>query len=313
MLIKKTLTKSYRCLIRSKLDYGCFIYGAARKSYLRELETIHHLGLCIALGAFTTSPIESLFIEANETPFSLRRYKLALQYYIKLISCPQKAAYNCIMETRYKNLFENKEKVIKPFNLRIQTLLNLIKINPRIIHNTILSKTAPWTINQPIIKLDQTKLSKSKTTSQTTIIYTDGSKQEMKVGCAAVFQNKELLKHLPNESSIYCTEVIAIDLAMNIIANHKSSKFNIYSDSKSVLQALQSKNSSTPLITRLDKMNTLSKNNSIILTWIPSHIGIQGNERADRAAKKALQTFISNIKIPYNDLQPLINKFILKK
>ena len=136
----------------------------------------------------------------------------------------------------------------------------------------------------------------------------------MKVGCAAVFQNQELLKRLPNESSIYSAEVIAIDLAMNIIANHKSSKFIIYSDSKSVLQVLQSKNSSTPLITRLlDKMNTLSKNNSIILTWIPSHLGIQGNERADRAVKKALQTRISNTKIPYTDLKPLINKFIIKK
>ena len=37
--------------------------------------------------------------------------------------------------------------------------------------------------------------------------------------------------------------VTAIDLAMNIVANHKSSKFIIHSDSKSVLQALQSKNS----------------------------------------------------------------------
>ena len=82
----------------------------------------------------------------------------------------------------------------------------------------------------------------------------------------------------------------------------------------SVLQALQCKDPSTLLITRLlDKMNTLSKNNSIILTWIPCHIGIQGNERTDRAAKKALQTLISNTKIPYTDLKPLINKFILKK
>ena len=297
VLIKKSLIKIYRCLIGSKLDYGCFIYGAARKSYLRELETIHHLGLRIALGAFTTSTIESLYIEANEPPLSLRRYKL--QYYIKLISCPQNPAYNCIIETRYKNLFENKEKVIKPFNLRIQTLLNEIKINPKTILNTILPKTAPWTINQPIIKLNLTKLSKTKThpiTFQENLlniqnnfpdhhhIYTDGSKQEMKVGWAAVFQNQELLKRLPNSA-----EVIAIDLAMNIIANHKSSKFIIYSDSKSVLQALQTKDSSTPLITRLlGKMNALSKNNSIILTWIPSHIGIQGNERADRAAKKAL-------------------------
>ena len=140
-------------------------------------------------------------------------------------------------------------------------------------------------------------------------IYTDGSKKGMKLGCAAVFQNQELLKRLPNESSIYSAEVIAIDLA-----NHKSSKFIIYSDSKSVLQALLSKNSSCPLITRLlDKMNTLSKNNSIILTWIPNHIGIQRNERADRAAKKVLQIRISNTKIPYTDLKPLINKFIFKK
>ena len=79
----------------------------------------------------------------------------------------------------------------------------------------------------------------------------------MKVGYAAVFQNQELLKCLSNESSIYSAKAIAIDLAMNIIANHESSKFIIYSDSKSVLQALQSKDSSTPLITRLlDKMNT---------------------------------------------------------
>ena len=54
-----------------------------------------------------------------------------------------------------------------------------------------------------------------------------------KIGCAAFFQNQELLKCLPNESSIYCATVTAIDLAMNIIANHKLSKFIIHSDSKS--------------------------------------------------------------------------------
>ena len=77
-----------------------------------------------------------------------------------------------------------------------------------------------------------------------------------------------------NELSIYSIEVTAIDLAMNIIANHKSSKFIIHSDSKLVLQTLHHKNTSTPLITRLlDKMNTLSKNNSIILTWLVGRLG----------------------------------------
>ena len=96
----------------------------------------------------------------------------------------------------------------------------------------------------------------------------------MKISCAAILQNQELLKCLPN------------DLAMNIVANHKSSKFIFYSDSKPVLLALQNKDTSTYLITKLlNKMNTLSKNNRKILTWIPSHIGIHGNEKANKAAK----------------------------
>ena len=82
---KSTLLKLYRSLVRSKLDYGCFIYGSARKSYLRCLDSIHHLGLRLALGALRTSPVESLYVEANEAPLSLRREKLALQYYSKLL------------------------------------------------------------------------------------------------------------------------------------------------------------------------------------------------------------------------------------
>ena len=129
----KTVIKWYRCLIGTKLDYGCFIYGAARKSYFRELETVCRQELCIALGAFTTSPIESLCIESS---LFLRRYKLALQYYTKLISCSQNPVYSYIMKIRYKNLFKNKAKTIKPLTLRIQTSLNKIKINPKIIQSS---------------------------------------------------------------------------------------------------------------------------------------------------------------------------------
>ena len=85
---------------------------------------------------------------------------------------------------------------------------------------------------------------------------------------------------------------------MNIIANHKASKFIIYTDSKSVLLALQNRDTSSPLITKLlNKLNTLSKNN-IIFTWMPSHIGIQGNEKADKAAKKSSSNWYVQIKNP---------------
>ena len=85
---KSVLLNLYRSLIRSKLDYGCIVYDSARASYLKMLNTIHHQGLRLALGAFRTSPVESLYVEAGELPLEQRRIKLSLQYITKLKSTP---------------------------------------------------------------------------------------------------------------------------------------------------------------------------------------------------------------------------------
>ena len=77
---RKVLLNLYRTIIRSKLDYGSIIYGSARKSYLEMLDPIHHQGLRLALGAFRTSPSESLLAEANEPSLYNRRLKLSMQY-----------------------------------------------------------------------------------------------------------------------------------------------------------------------------------------------------------------------------------------
>ena len=77
---RTVLLQLFRSLIRSKIDYGSIVYGSARKSYLMMLDTVHHQGLRLALGAFRTSPVESLYVEAEESSLYLRREKLALQY-----------------------------------------------------------------------------------------------------------------------------------------------------------------------------------------------------------------------------------------
>ena len=63
---RNVLLRLYRALVRSKLGYGCIVYGSARKSYIKILDTIHNQGLRISLGVFRTSPMESLYVEANE-------------------------------------------------------------------------------------------------------------------------------------------------------------------------------------------------------------------------------------------------------
>ena len=72
---RTVLLHLYRSLIRSKLDYGAIIYGSPRKSYLAMLDTVHHQGLRLALEAYRTSPVESLYVEADEPSLYLRREK----------------------------------------------------------------------------------------------------------------------------------------------------------------------------------------------------------------------------------------------
>ena len=38
------LLRLYRSLVRSKLDYGCIVYGSARWSVLKQFDPIHHQG-----------------------------------------------------------------------------------------------------------------------------------------------------------------------------------------------------------------------------------------------------------------------------
>ena len=52
------------------------------------LDTVHHQGLRLALGAFRTSPVESLYVEAQESSLYLGREKLALQSALGLAANP---------------------------------------------------------------------------------------------------------------------------------------------------------------------------------------------------------------------------------
>ena len=260
------LLQLYRSLIRSKLDYGSIIYGSARKSYLIMLDTVHHQGLRLALGAFRTSPVESLYVEAEEPSLYLRREKLVLQYAIRLAANPSNPTFKATFPPHISqdiiDLYDNKPNAIRSFGLRIAPLLTSANINKEQIETHSVPEIPSWCIRKPKIDLSLHSEKKSESNphllkqnfhdlqsfySDHEHICTDGSEDGEKVGCAAAKYDDCKQIRIPDGSSVFTAEAKAIDLALDFVNTCTyTDKFVIFSDSLSVLQALNhtsSKNS----------------------------------------------------------------------
>ncbi|KAG1677306.1 RNA-directed DNA polymerase from mobile element jockey [Nymphon striatum] len=123
---RKVMLRFYRSLIRSKLDYGSVVYGSARKSYLRVLDPVHNQGLRLSLGAFRTTPAESLYVEAHEPSLYLRREKLSLQYACRLRANPENPCYDVTFHPNHRETFARRQNSIPTFGLRVLPIFEQI-------------------------------------------------------------------------------------------------------------------------------------------------------------------------------------------
>ena len=142
-------------------------------------------------------------------------------------------------------------------------------------------------------------------------IYTDGSKTNDAVA-AVVTPSHHISEAYNKSNSIFLAELTALILALDYIntTNHKNCI--IFSDSKSSLQALQDLQTNNPLVCKVLELHTAlcNKHNNIMFRWLPSHVGIRGNEAADRAAKGALTSAVSIAEAPASDWKPKAIQFV---
>ena len=74
----------------------------------------------IALGAFRTSPAQSLYVEVHEPKLASRRLELAINYVRKLKSLPENPAYSRVFEPENLKLFEESASKIPPLGMRLE-------------------------------------------------------------------------------------------------------------------------------------------------------------------------------------------------
>ena len=113
-------------------------------------------------------------------------------------------------------------------------------------------------------------------------LYTDGSKYEERAAYAVHCSYGTLSARSRNDSSIFTAEIEAIGLALRYIkiSPRENKKVVIFCDSKSVLESIANQDSRNPLMIEvLDILQDLYGKGFIIkFCWVPSHVGISGNE-----------------------------------
>lgn len=310
----KTLLLTYRTIVRPKLDYGSAIYNSASNSVLKKLDVIHNTGLRITVGAFRTSPILSILSEAIEPPLKIRRMSSSIQLATRLASTPQNPAFSYTPSEKYISKFKSKPRVPPPFYYRIHIYEQELGINTRTTMNKKIHNIPPWTIPEIETNFELLKHNKKDTDHHvlkslfydlvnklvdSVHIYTDGSKTDRGSGCAVIHGQSITKTKLPNDTTVTLCEVIALQQALEITPTGENKKYAIFCDSLSAIQAITNTSTDDDLIIKCQETYTLSlkRGNKVTIVWVPSHVGIENNEMADKLAKEAANSSTEPIKL----------------
>ena len=232
-----------------------------------------------------------------------------------------------------EHLFDAKPKAIKTFGLRMRPIWEAIDfpwVNIEEHHNP---EVPPWVCTRPSVDYKFLEFDKKVTPPIVIIteflqhcasvycdycyIYTDGSKVGPLTGAAAVMDGQCKLSRLRNNSSVYSAELNGFILAFDLVEEVDWDKFVIFSDSLSALQSIANNKWKHPLVqTVLERNHYIhsSTRKKVVFCWIPSHVGIKGNEMADRKAKEALQgDVLRGATNTCFDFKQVINEYVYKQ
>ena len=111
--------------------------------------------------------------------------------------------------------------------------------------------------------------------------------------------------------SVFNAELEGILLAIKkfLILSKSKENFMISTDSFSAVESLRGKNFQTKNVKRFYNLRKkLPLQVEVVLAWIPSHVGISGNERADGLAKVTLTSSLAaRSHLCWSDLKPKVD------
>ena len=221
---RKQLLRLYKALVLPKLTYGCEVFTSATSYRLKILNAIHNAGIRIATGAFKSSPIESMLVDACEIPLEFHFQTLLVRSWMRFQRLPDSLASEVIRKESFFNFYRDHPRMPQPFSFRVKQILCKLHIVPNDIMAFRYPAIAPWRLSEvkhckcltsgkkdiPEEVMHSAFLEHAMMHENAVPVYTDGSKSDAGVGFGIIFPDSERGGSLCAMASIFTAELFAI-------------------------------------------------------------------------------------------------------
>ena len=324
---RATLIRLYMMLVKPKIDYGSEAYSSATAAVLDRITPVHNAAIRTAVGAFRSSPLLSLYAESGVKPLSTYREVKMLNTYLRILANPTHPLHETAAEYEEMEEEDEWEPSSKGYLERVKILRRTVDIPTGDLLREVESPNPQWNIAgvnrcsdlfeikkkdlQPVTfrRLFQQHSQIHRYTSR---IYTDGSKTNDGVGFA-YYHQQSTAHTIPEHASAYTAELYAIYYCLNFIHGLPPAPVTICTDSRSAILAINSVYPRNPLVMLIkNRIHNLGR--EITFCWVPSHVGVTENERADEAARAVIgRQDITAVALPRSDIKVAIKRRITER
>ena len=323
------LTKVYKATVRPTMEYASTTWGTAAKTNKSRLDKVQNMVLRVILGAMKTTPVHDMEKTANVEPLERRRSLKILIQEEKLrrlpshplhtnLAQPTKNRLKCqSLNHQYKELSRTHQDIVDvPIELLTDPAWKPDREADMQMFLSVPDITSKEQLPVELRNLMLALIADRFPYTAWTHVYTDGSAEEgMKNGGSRVYirysdgDTTSLLVPGGLQCSNYQAELLAICTAAEHLLESRKKMGNIaiFTDSLSTLQALNSADPEQMIQGLHSSFAKLTAQSSVSLQWVPVHVGLIGNKKADRLAKIGSQAPQTQNPVTYREAKTLLH------